>query len=199
MNAGTGASPRCCGYCGCRRTATRPAGSTGTPVGGRTRRVGIGWRAAGAGVASRHEGRFGQDFGDVRIHNDDAAHHSAKSVNAQAYTVGPAPSFNATSTTRPLTPVSSMLAHGVTHDGRTTKGPVDGTDAGGGVKVSDPSDRFERDAVANADRVPPRAAPSGRRMPPAELPPGQPRPEPARTSPGRHSLPRRARSGRTGR
>jgi hypothetical protein len=32
-------------------------------------------------------------------------------------------------------------------------GPVDGTDAGGGVRVSDPSDRFEREAVATADRV----------------------------------------------
>jgi hypothetical protein len=32
-------------------------------------------------------------------------------------------------------------------------GPVDGTDTGGGVKVSDPSDRFEREAVANADRL----------------------------------------------
>ena len=30
---------------------------------------------------------------------------------------------------------------------------VDGTDAGGGVKVSDPSDRIEREAVANADWV----------------------------------------------
>jgi hypothetical protein len=32
-------------------------------------------------------------------------------------------------------------------------GPVDGTAAGGGIAVSDPSDRFEREAVANADRV----------------------------------------------
>lgn len=32
-------------------------------------------------------------------------------------------------------------------------GPVDGTDAGGGIKISDPTDQFEREAVANADRV----------------------------------------------
>ena len=32
-------------------------------------------------------------------------------------------------------------------------GPVDGTAAPGGIKVSDPSDRFEREAAANADRV----------------------------------------------
>ena len=32
-------------------------------------------------------------------------------------------------------------------------GPVEGTPAGGGIKVSDPSDRFEREAAANAERV----------------------------------------------
>ena len=32
-------------------------------------------------------------------------------------------------------------------------GPVDGTSAPGGIKVSDPSDRFEREAAANAERV----------------------------------------------
>ena len=40
------------------------------------------------GPSYRHGGRFGTDFGDVRVHNDGAAHDSAKSVNAQAYTVG---------------------------------------------------------------------------------------------------------------
>lgn len=35
------------------------------------------------------ETRFGgADFGDVRAHTDGAAHESAKSVNAHAYTVG---------------------------------------------------------------------------------------------------------------
>jgi hypothetical protein len=46
-----------------------------------------------------------------------------------------------------------MLAHELTHVVQQRSGPVDGTDAGGGVKVSDPSDRFEREAVANADHV----------------------------------------------
>ena len=32
-------------------------------------------------------------------------------------------------------------------------GPVDGTSAPGGIKVSDPSDRYEREAASNADRV----------------------------------------------
>ena len=46
-----------------------------------------------------------------------------------------------------------MLAHELTHVVQQRSGPVDGTDAGGGIQVSDPSDRFERDAVANADKV----------------------------------------------
>ena len=46
-----------------------------------------------------------------------------------------------------------MLAHELTHVVQQRNGPVDGTDAGGGVKVSDPSDRFEREAVSNADRL----------------------------------------------
>jgi hypothetical protein len=32
-------------------------------------------------------------------------------------------------------------------------GPVDGTSAPGGIKLSDPSDRFEREAASNAERV----------------------------------------------
>ena len=35
-------------------------------------------------------------------------------------------------------------------EGEVASGPVDGTDAGGGVKVSDPSDRFEREALTLA-------------------------------------------------
>jgi len=36
---------------------------------------------------------------------------------------------------------------------RETEVTIDGTPAGGGIKVSDPSDRFEREAEATADRV----------------------------------------------
>jgi hypothetical protein len=67
-----------------------------------------------------------------------------------------------------------MLAHELTHVVQQRSGPVDGTDAGGGVKVSDPSDRFEREAVANADRLTatPSPASSGdvQRLPDADGP-----------------------------
>jgi hypothetical protein len=46
-----------------------------------------------------------------------------------------------------------MLAHELTHVVQQRNGPVDGTTAPGGISVSDPSDRFEREAAANAERV----------------------------------------------
>ncbi|MEH1013093.1 DUF4157 domain-containing protein [Micromonospora sp. CPCC 206060] len=105
-------------------------------------------------VRTDMEARFGgQDFGDVRVHTDGAAHESAKSVNAQAYTVGSNIVFQRDSYD-PASPTGQhMLAHELTHVVQQRSGPVDGTDHGGGVKVSDPSDRFEREAVANADRL----------------------------------------------
>lgn len=100
------------------------------------------------------ETRFGgQDFGDVRVHTDGAAHESARSVNAQAYTVGSDIVFQRDSYDPSSDTGKHMLAHELTHVVQQRSGPVDGTDAGGGVKVSDPSDRFEREAVANADRL----------------------------------------------
>jgi hypothetical protein len=99
------------------------------------------------------ESRFGHDFGDVRVHTDGAAHDSAKSVNAQAYTVGSNIVFQRDKYDPSSDSGKHMLAHELTHVVQQRSGPVDGTDAGGGVKVSDPSDRFEREAVANADRL----------------------------------------------
>ena len=99
------------------------------------------------------EGRFGADFGDVRVHNDGAAHESAKSVNAQAYTVGSSIVFQRDKYDPGSDAGKHMIAHELTHVVQQRSGPVDGTEAGGGVKISDPSDRFEREAVANADRM----------------------------------------------
>ena len=104
-------------------------------------------------VRADMEGRFGQDFGDVRVHNDGAAHESAKSVNAQAYTVGSNIVFQRDKYDPASDAGKHMIAHELTHVVQQRNGPVDGTDAGGGVKISDPSDRFEREAVSNADRL----------------------------------------------
>ncbi|MEU4250301.1 DUF4157 domain-containing protein [Amycolatopsis sp. NPDC026612] len=107
------------------------------------------------------EGRFGADFSDVRVHTDGAAHDSAKSVSAQAYTVGSNIVFQRDKYDPASEGGKHMLAHELTHVVQQRSGPVDGTDTGGGVKVSDPSDRFEREAVANADRLMSAPAPAG--------------------------------------
>jgi hypothetical protein len=99
------------------------------------------------------ESRLGQDFGDVRIHDDGAAHESASSVNAHAYTVGSNIVFQRNTYDPGSDAGRLMLAHELTHVVQQRSGPVEGTSMPGGIKVSDPSDRFEREASSNAERV----------------------------------------------
>ena len=99
------------------------------------------------------ESRFGQDFGDVRVHTDAKASQSAESVGANAYTVGnemvfKSGHFDASSPTGQRT-----LAHELSHVVQQRSGPVDGTESAGGIRLSDPSDRFERAAESTADQV----------------------------------------------
>jgi hypothetical protein len=99
------------------------------------------------------EGRMGHDFGDVRIHTDPKASASAKSVSAQAYTVGSDVVFQS-GRYQPGTPTGQrMLAHELTHVVQQKAGPVAGSPAPGGIRLSDPGDRFEREAERNADAV----------------------------------------------
>lgn len=115
--------------------------------------VGSGGRPLDAAVRSEMEGRLGHDFSDVRVHDDSRAHASAEAVNAHAYTVG----SNIVFQRGRFDPASQAgkvtLAHELTHVVQQRSGPVDGTPAAGGIKVSDPGDRFEREASANAERV----------------------------------------------
>ncbi len=99
------------------------------------------------------EARLGHDFSDVRIHDDAAAADSAKAVNAHAYTVGSNVVFQRNVYDPSSTAGKTTLAHELTHVIQQRNGPVEGTSAPGGIKVSDPSDRFEREASANADRA----------------------------------------------
>jgi hypothetical protein len=104
-------------------------------------------------VRTEMEGRLGHDFGDVRVHTDSAAHESAKSVSANAYTVGSNVVFQRDTYDPSSQAGKTMLAHELTHVVQQREGAVEGSAAPGGIKVSDPSDRFEREAAANADRV----------------------------------------------
>ncbi|WP_448808454.1 eCIS core domain-containing protein [Agromyces bauzanensis] len=104
-------------------------------------------------VRTDMESRLGHDFGDVRVHTDAAAHDSAKSVGAHAYTVGSNVVFQRDAYDPSSQAGRTTLAHELTHVVQQRSGPVDGTLAGGGVSVSDPSDRFERAAADTATRA----------------------------------------------
>ncbi|MET9361076.1 DUF4157 domain-containing protein [Streptomyces sp. NPDC006632] len=93
------------------------------------------------------EARLGADFSDVRIHNDSAARASAAEVGARAYTSGSHVVIGEGGAD------GHTLAHELTHVIQQRRGPVAGTDNGTGLRVSDPSDRFEREAEATAGRV----------------------------------------------
>lgn len=115
--------------------------------------VSSGGRALDSDVRADMEGRLGHDFSDVRVHDNAAAADSATAVNAHAYTVGPNIVFQRDTYDPSSTEGRTTLAHELTHVVQQRQGPVDGTTAPGGIKVSDPSDRFEQEAASNAERV----------------------------------------------
>jgi hypothetical protein len=98
------------------------------------------------------EGVFGEDFSGVRVHNDPTAQASAKSVQAKAYTVGEDIVLGE-STSLHSDDGKKTLAHELTHVVQQRSGPVDGTDIGGGVAISNPADSYEQAAEANAGKV----------------------------------------------
>ncbi|MFB7187943.1 DUF4157 domain-containing protein [Streptomyces sp. NPDC056230] len=93
------------------------------------------------------ESRLGADFSDVRLHTDSAARDSAAEVGARAYTSGSHVVIGDGGGDK------HTLAHELTHVIQQRQGPVAGTDNRAGLSVSDPGDRFEREAEANAVRV----------------------------------------------
>jgi hypothetical protein len=102
-------------------------------------------------VRTLMEGHFGEDFFDVRVHTDGRADDSARSLHAQAYTVGSDIAFRSGNYSPDSHTGQRMLAHELTHVVQQRSGPVDGTPMPGGIKVSDPSDRFELEAERSAD------------------------------------------------
>ncbi|WP_460072792.1 eCIS core domain-containing protein [Streptomyces sp. YKOK-I1] len=114
------------------------------------------------------EARLSTDFSDVRIHTDEAARASATEIGARAYTSGNHVVIGAGGADR------HTLAHELTHVIQQRQGPVAGTDNGSGLRVSDPSDRFEREAEANATRALSGPVPGRATQGPAERTGGDP-------------------------
>ena len=103
------------------------------------------------GIRDEMEGRLGEDFSDVRIHTGDAAHESAQAVGSRAYTVGSHIAFTEGAFDPSSHTGKTTLAHELTHVVQQRYGQVDGRPAGGSMTVSDPGDRFEREAAATAE------------------------------------------------
>jgi hypothetical protein len=100
-----------------------------------------------APVRAEMEARLGADFSGVRLHTGPAARDSAAEIGARAYTSGDHVVIGDGGADK------HTLAHELTHVIQQRRGPVAGTDNGSGLRISDPSDRFEREAEANAHRV----------------------------------------------
>ena len=104
------------------------------------------------GTRQRMESSLGADFSDVRVHAGGEAASSARAVDAHAYTVGDEVVLGAGQ--EPGSPTHERtMAHELTHVLQQRSGPVEGTEAAGGIRLSNPSDRFERAAEASADVV----------------------------------------------
>jgi len=115
------------------------------------------------------ESRFGADFGDVRVHTDSKASESARSVQAHAYTVGNDVVFQSGKYEPESDSGKRTLAHELTHVVQQRSGPVAGTPAPGGIKISHPSDSFEQAAESSADRVMAGVAPTPAATAPASV------------------------------
>jgi hypothetical protein len=93
------------------------------------------------------EQRLDADLSDVRVHTDTEARRSAAQIGARAYTSGSHVVLGEDGADR------HTLTHELVHVLQQRQGPVSGSDTGQGFRVSDPSDRFEREADALATQA----------------------------------------------
>ncbi len=115
--------------------------------------VGSGGAPLEPGLRRTMESAFGASFGEVRVHTDEQASSSAASVGASAYTAGNHIAFRSGQFDPTTAAGQRTIAHELAHVVQQRSGPVDGSPAAGGIRVSDPGDRFERAASAMADAV----------------------------------------------
>lgn len=95
---------------------------------------------------ARAESFLGTDLSAVRVHTGTAAAESAAVVQSHAYTSGSDIVFGRGMYDTSSPAGQGRLAHELTHVVQQRQGPVAGTTSAGGLSISDPSDRFEREA-----------------------------------------------------
>ena len=96
---------------------------------------------------------LGADLRGVRIHRDGEADRLARAVDAVAFTSGQDIFFRAGTYDPHSRDGQRLLAHETIHTVQQAAGPVAGTTVGGGLAISDPADRFEREAEEGAARL----------------------------------------------
>lgn len=95
------------------------------------------------------ESKLGHDFSGVKVHQGPQAADAARSVQAQAFTVG----NNIVLGEGKSASDERTMAHELTHVVQQSTGDVPGESIGNGLKLSDPGDWAERQAEATADAV----------------------------------------------
>ncbi|SDP93556.1 DUF4157 domain-containing protein [Lentzea jiangxiensis] len=98
-------------------------------------------------VRSEAEARLGVDLSGVRLHTGPAAERSTEEIGARAYTTGRHVVLGRDGNDW------KTLLHEFDHVRQQAEGRVEGTDQGNGMRMSDPSDRHEQEAEANATRA----------------------------------------------
>jgi hypothetical protein len=126
-------------------------------IGARLRQAPAGRRLP-PGVRARLESGLAADLRAVRVHDDDNADGLARDLGARAFTAGTDIYFRRGA----YAPLSrhglEVLAHEAVHAVQQSAGRVASTAGPAGVRVSDPLDRFERQASRIATRI---ASPGG--------------------------------------
>lgn len=94
------------------------------------------------------ERRFGHDFSQVRLHNDDRASISTKSINADAYAVGQHVVIDSRRTSGNPESEIKLLAHELTHTIQQSR-----EWSGEKLTISSPSDMAEREAERTSESL----------------------------------------------
>lgn len=104
-------------------------------------------------IQTQLETGIGADLSGIRVHTDSEANKLSSELHANAFTTGNDIYFRQGLYNPNSSDGMRLLAHEATHTVQQANGAVDGISWGGGVKVSDPNDRFEQAAEATANNV----------------------------------------------